>query len=113
MISEEQVYNFVSEMDEGRRLYSNPSGFCFFLKLDDKALDRVRTNPRLLTNPLLIKDLLFQSGDNIHFIGAYGKGFQVIRYAIRDVAIKEKAKSVSWCNKDMTKFIYRRIKCPQ
>jgi len=113
MITENMVYNFVSAMDEGNKMYSNPDGFCFFLRLDKKTLDKVRTNRQLLTNPKLIADLMKQEGKNIHFISAYGKGVQVIRKAIKYIIANESPDSVSWYNKNMSRFIFRRVKCRQ
>jgi len=111
MIDAEQVYNFVTIMDENHRSYSCNDGFCFFLRLDNVALSKIKENPKLLTDPDTIKGLLFCAGDNIHFIGVYGRKFRVIRQAIREVIAKEKPTSISWYNQDMSKFIYRRTLC--
>jgi len=113
MTNQEQVYNFISLMDDTDRMYSCNDGFGFFIKLKAEQLEQIKHNPALLTNPEIMKDLLFQEGKNIHFIGVYGKRLSSIRQGIREVINKENPNSISWFSKDMSKFIYRRLKCPQ
>lgn len=113
MISQEQVYNFICLMDDTGRMYSCEDGFGFFIKLNAEWLERIKQNPLLLIDPNVMKDLLTQEGRNIHFIGIYGKRLSSIRQGIRSIIKKENPNSISWFNKDMSKFVYRRLRCPQ
>jgi hypothetical protein len=119
MIDQEQVYNFISLMDDTGRMYSCDDGFGFFIKLNDEWLEKIRHNPLLLTNPETMKVLLTQEGKNIHFFGVYSKHngihkeFSACKQGIKEIIKKENPDSISWFNKDMSRFIYRRIVCHQ
>ncbi len=109
MIKKSMIDNFVSLMRYSGRTYSCPDGFAFYLKLRDKQIKEIKKNPELLTRQDSMKLFLKQDGDNIHFIGIYGKKIISIRQGLKEIIKKEKPRSVSWYNKDMTKFIFRRI----
>jgi len=116
MINQEQVYNFISLMDDTGRMYSCDDGFGFFVKLNDEWLEKIKYNPLLPANPEVMKILLTQEGKNIHFIGVYGndvirRGLLSMRQGIKEIIRKENPKSISWFNKNMNNFIFRRIKC--
>jgi len=117
MINQEQVYNFISLMDDTGRMYSCKDGFGFFVKLNDEWIKKIRRNPLLPTDPDIMKILLKQNGKNIHFIGVYGnnivrRGLLSMRQGIKEIIKKENPNSISWFNKDLNNFIFRRIKCP-
>jgi len=112
-MTEEQVLHFISYMEDTGRSYENKDGFCFYIKISAEQLAKIRQNPEILIDIEVMKDLLIQDGYNIHIIGAYGKGKSIIRKAIKEIAKIENAESVSWFNKDMTKFINRRFICHQ
>jgi hypothetical protein len=114
MITEEMVYNFISLMDDTGRMYSCEDGFGFYLKLTPEWLEQIRSNPRLLTDPKIMEKLLLQDGKHIHFIGAYISancfdGLKAMIKGIREVVKKYHPESISWHNKDLTKFIFRRM----
>lgn len=108
-MTEKQVMDFVSYMEDTGRSYTNEQGFCFFLKLKDESLQKIKENPLILINPEFLKDMLVQDGKNIHIIGAYGKGIFTIRKAVKEIAKVEHAESISWVNQKMTRFIERRV----
>ena len=113
MIDAQQTYDFICRMDEGKRMFSNTDGFGFFIRVDEGWLEKIKQNPKLLLNPIAMKLLLMKNGENIHLIGVFGnkgnKGFTSIRRGLRELIAKEKPKSVSWFNKELTKFNYRRL----
>ena len=112
-LNQKKVYDFICLMDSTGRMFSTAEGFVFFLRLDAGWLEKIRQKPSLLLNTVLMQTLLRKEGKNIHFIGIYGnennKGFVSIRKGFREFVAKEKPISVSWFNKDMNKFNYRRL----
>ena len=112
-LDREKVYDFICSMDSNGRMFSTDDGFVFFLRLDAGWLEKVKQNSSLLLNAVAMQALLRCKGDNIHFIGIYGnennKGFVSIRKGFREFIAKEKPISVSWFNKNMTRFVYHKF----
>ena len=113
-LDREKVYDFICAMDDAGKMYSNDDGFGFFIKLDAGWLEKVKQNPKLLLNPIAMQLLLRKNGENIHLIGIFGnegnKGFVSIRRGLRELIAKEKPASISWFNKKLNKFNYRRLR---
>jgi len=102
------VVNFIDYVRSKDRAIYDDRGICFYLKLNNLMLRRVREDKNYIINNILF--LLTCKGDNLHFFGLVLDKAVGIRREIKLAIKKENPKSISWWDKTMDKFIYREIK---
>uniref|UniRef100_A0A6M3K4Q8 Uncharacterized protein n=1 Tax=viral metagenome TaxID=1070528 RepID=A0A6M3K4Q8_9ZZZZ len=104
----------VDYMLTNKRYVEGKDGFAYYIKCDDATLDRIRRNKKYITDPEFMKKLLASDGDNVHFIGVWSNtpnsdGYKNIVEGMKKLVETEKPSTVSWYNRDLKKFILRRI----
>ena len=107
----EAVINFIDVMRRRNLVIEEEGGALFFVRVNDKTLTEIKNNSFLLRGPAYMERLILSEGDNIHIIGLFlNRKFDMFQ-GVRMIIDREKPKSISWWNKNTTKFIYRRILC--
>ena len=109
--SKEAVYHFIDLMRKNGRLVEAKEGLCFYVKVTDWEIYKIEQNKDYLLHNIGM--LLSSNGNNLHIFGLVLDKPVNIKRHLKDLVIKENPTSVSWWNKGMTKFITRRIICPQ
>ena len=100
-------------MRQANLICENEFGQAFFLRVDDKTLQEIKNNPQMLTAIEAYKDLFFMRGSNIHIIGLYLNRKYSILQGMKKLILQEHPKSISWWNKNMTKFNIKEVICQQ
>lgn len=96
----------------GHYIYQG-NGFAFYIKCSDAALDNLKKDKSILYNTEKVRELLDGDGPNVHFIGLYGdrqgNGYISILRGLKELVKKERPSSISWFDKEMKRFILRRL----
>jgi len=109
--SKEAVYHFIDLMRKNGRLVEAKEGLCFYVKVTDWEIYKIKQNKDYLLHNIGM--LLSSNGNNLHIFGLVLDSHVNIRWYLKDLITKENPKSVSWWNKDMSRFISRRMICHQ
>jgi hypothetical protein len=88
----------------------------FYFKLTDELLELLKKGNLDLTKEEGVNLAFMSNGNNVHFILCVADGIRPIRQGIRLTIEKEKPKTISWYNPEMSKlniFKVRREICHQ
>lgn len=112
-IPEDMIKSFVLKMVKNNNVVFKQEGFAFYLKVDDKTIERIAKEPGYILNQDNLLKILQSTGDNVHFFGVLSTinedASKAIFKGLNEVIEKEKPRTVSWWNPAMKKFITRRI----
>jgi hypothetical protein len=79
-------------------------GSSLYLKISDDILWKIEYGFIDLTKPDEVAQMFNSKGDNVHFLYVLAGGVKTILRGLREVIEKEKPKTVSWYNPEMTKL---------
>jgi hypothetical protein len=77
-------------------------GVAIYLTLSDKSYDLLETMN--ITKKDVLMTLLEDHGPNVHFILLCAKGVNTILLGMKEVLIRERAKTVSWWSPDLNRL---------
>lgn len=78
------------------------NSFCVFTNVSDATIILMRNGFYNMRDLSSIMSLFGESGDNIHVLAVVGSGFS----SLRSLARTFKGKSISWFERDLSRFIY-------
>ena len=107
------ITTFVTKMIESDKVIFQREGFAFYVKCSDEMIDKIHANPGFILNTENLIEVFRSQGDNVHFFGivSTNHSIQPILDGLKALIAKEDPKTVSWWNKDMSRFIQRRFLC--
>ena len=113
-LPDQAIESLVDRMIKDDHVVMEKCGFAFYVKCDDELLAKIQAHKEYLIYPDLAQKLIGASGKHVHFIGVYSTtpesdGFQSILKGMDHIVAKENPESISWYDRNLAKFIIRRI----
>ena len=85
-------------------------GAALFFKLTDSTLFGVDVGFISLKDPEVVKKVIEENGENIHFIGVLADNMKTVLRGLKEVIKKENPKTVSWFKEDMNKVHFIKLR---